>query len=325
MAPRYLLVLAALLITLALFVDMTESQRNSGRSGRRRNSSRRRGNRNGRRGGRRGSRRGNQSADGDSTEGCEEIILPMCRGLLSYQHTKLPNSFNHTTQAEVYQDLEHMWAYMDHPCSVNTRRMLCALYLPKCRGRSRAEGPCRTTCMRAKRKCSDDFQEMFGIQWTEQFSCRGLPRRGCLGPLTETQCTREYPDCIDISSIPVCSGLSFTYGTVPNMFYQCRIEEITTELEYYTPLRESNCHPNLNFLLCGVYTPFCIRAEVPFTFPCREICDQVREACEDDYARLYHNLPWPNKLQCHRYPSSESPGGHRCVMPNEGSTFSGGK
>ncbi|KAH9508078.1 hypothetical protein Btru_052772 [Bulinus truncatus] len=38
------------------------------------------------------------TSDQMAKDGCEEIILPMCKGLVPYTHTKLPNQFNHTTQ-----------------------------------------------------------------------------------------------------------------------------------------------------------------------------------------------------------------------------------
>ena len=35
--------------------------------------------------------------------GVQEIILPMCRGFLDYNQTKLPNQFGHSTQVEIYR------------------------------------------------------------------------------------------------------------------------------------------------------------------------------------------------------------------------------
>lgn len=36
-------------------------------------------------------------------DGVQEIMLPMCRGFLPYNVTRLPNSFGHMTQVEVYR------------------------------------------------------------------------------------------------------------------------------------------------------------------------------------------------------------------------------
>uniref|UniRef100_A0A0B6ZGZ0 FZ domain-containing protein n=1 Tax=Arion vulgaris TaxID=1028688 RepID=A0A0B6ZGZ0_9EUPU len=260
----------------------------------------------------------------NSKLGCEEIYLPMCKGLVPYTHTKLPNRFNHTTQLEVYRELEHLWAYMDHVCSRNIRIQACGTYLPKCNGKLPAQVPCKKTCMLAKKRCAVSLKETMGLNWADKFECKGLPSKNCLRPVKEIKCQYEHTNCVDNSVIPICGNLTFTWGIMPNMFGQCSLEEVNTEIKQFEDLIATNCHLNLKFLLCGVYSPFCIRSDVPFTFPCREICEEIREACAPHYHRLYHDLPWPQKLQCHRYPSSTSTD-NECVMPNEGSTFFGGK
>ena len=37
-----------------------------------------------------------------TTSECEEVLVPMCRGLVDYNFTRLPNRFNHTTQNQVF-------------------------------------------------------------------------------------------------------------------------------------------------------------------------------------------------------------------------------
>ncbi|BFZ25775.1 hypothetical protein BsWGS_28814 [Bradybaena similaris] len=260
---------------------------------------------------------------GDSRSKCEEIYLPMCKGLVPYTQTKLPNQFNHTTQLEVYRHLERLWPYMDQSCSKNVRLLACSTYLPKCHGKQPAQGPCKKTCMQAKKKCADMLKELMGFNWADKFECKGLPARNCVKPVRDTKCLVEHTHCVENSVMPMCGNLTFPWGTLPNMFGQCSVDELKTEMQQFDALVSTNCHLHLKFLICGVYSPFCVRNEVPFTFPCREICEEIRQACEPHYRRLYHQLPWPQKLQCHRYPTSESKD-IQCVMPNEGSTFYGG-
>lgn len=40
---------------------------------------------------------------GVADDSCEEIMVPMCRGLIGYTHTKLPNRFGHKHQRQVYR------------------------------------------------------------------------------------------------------------------------------------------------------------------------------------------------------------------------------
>lgn len=84
----------------------------------------------------------------------------------------------------------------------------------------------------------------------------------------------------------------------------------------FRPLIASNCHAGLRFFLCGLYQPFCVRANIPFALPCRELCEEIKEACEAQYTRRFAGLPWPSKFQCHRYPALNDEN-FRCVMPSD--------
>ncbi|XP_055872749.1 atrial natriuretic peptide-converting enzyme-like [Biomphalaria glabrata] len=265
----------------------------------------------------------NKKATAPALEGCEEIFLPMCKGLVPYTHTKLPNQFNHSTQLEVYRHMEHLWAYMDHSCSRNLRLVACSLYLPKCQGKQPPLGPCKATCVRAKKKCAQPLKDYMALDWDKKFDCTTLPNKRCLKAVKDEECIDEYPTCASNSNIKVCTGLSISQGALPNMFGQCKVDEINMETSQFEKLIATNCHSGLKFLLCGVYSPFCVRnaaTDIPFTFPCKEICEEVRKSCEPHYRKLYHQLPWPNKLQCHRYPSAAS-SDTTCVMPTDPMTF----
>ncbi|KAK3690729.1 hypothetical protein RRG08_061169 [Elysia crispata] len=256
--------------------------------------------------------------------GCEEIYLPMCKGQIPYKHTKLPNQFNHTTQAQVFRKLESLSIYMDNYCSRNLRVLLCSQFLPKCNGRRAPKSPCKSTCLAAKEKCAATLQEMFGIEWDNEFSCEGMSDKRCVGPVKDKKCSNEFPHCTKNRRVHACRGQPFKYGALPNMFGQCHTYDINKQMLQYRSLRRTKCHPQLDFILCGTHTPFCVFDDAPFTFPCKEICQEVRESCEAEYKRLNHNLPWPRKLQCHIYPASDNTQ-QRCVMPNTTMTYTHGR
>ncbi|GFR88258.1 frizzled-5 [Elysia marginata] len=248
--------------------------------------------------------------------GCEEIYLPMCKGQIPYKYTKLPNQFNHTTQAQVFRKLQRLDVYMDNYCSRNLRLLLCSNYVPKCNGRRAPKLPCKSTCLAAKDKCAAQLKQMFDLEWEDQFSCEGMEEKQCIGPVKDRKCPHEFPQCKKNQRVQVCRGLPFKYGALPNMFGQCHAFDINKQLRQFKSLRKTKCHPQLDFMLCGTHSPFCVYDDVPFTFPCREICEEVRASCEAEYKRLNHNLPWPRKLQCHIYPKSDSKE-QRCVMPDD--------
>lgn len=89
---------------------------------------------------------------------CQEVVVPMCRGLVGYTHTRLPNRFGHVTQSEVYRAIERYWPFMDSDCHKNFRLTVCGTFLPKCSTGSTATVlPCRETCFSAKRGCSQKW------------------------------------------------------------------------------------------------------------------------------------------------------------------------
>ncbi|XP_050399430.1 secreted frizzled-related protein 4 [Patella vulgata] len=260
------------------------------------------------------------TTDNSTPVQCETIFLPMCRGLVGYRRTHLPNQFGHTTQMQVYRSLEYLWPFMDIGCSRNFRVLACGMYLPKCPGNTGVEGglkPCKETCRRARR-CRTKMRELQS-EWPTDFNCNTLlPRKSkkCIPPVSERpRCANQHVTC-QRNEHDFCQGLNFPLGMLPNMFLQCSKQDIHRELDEYRVLIDSGCSEHLAFLLCGIYQPFCTRAENPFALPCREICELVKSDCESTYSRLFGGLPWPGKLQCHRYPLSTDEL-WLCAMPGD--------
>ena len=154
-------------------------------------------------------------------------------------------------------------------------------------------------------------------KWPKEFKCKKLPSKKnsdtCIRSVIEPpRGERMNHMFCTPNTLPLCQNMTFTSGSLPNMFRQGSVDEIGQEMEFYRPLIDSACSPQLPFFLCGTYMPFCIRTEDPLAMPCRELCEMVKAECSDDFRRLYGGLPWPQKLQCHLYP--ESSGQRRCVM-----------
>ncbi|XP_046365914.1 uncharacterized protein LOC124141809 [Haliotis rufescens] len=260
----------------------------------------------------------------DTVGGCETVEVPMCKGLVGYNYTRLPNQFNHRTQAEVYWALQPWWPFMDTLCSSNLRILLCGLYLPKCTpGSPRVQLPCRETCRKSKVRCSSDMQRQ-GRPWPRQFRCpQFLPKRTnrCIKPIPEKKkkSQRGHVAC-ERNTLSMCSSIAppFTHGSLPNMFLQGSLDLMELEMQQYKPLIQSGCSQNLRFFLCGVFMPFCVQErmqEIPFLVPCRELCQGVYDSCHEEFTRTRSGLPWPGKLHCHRYPSFTDTYGDNRTIP----------
>ncbi|KAL8562926.1 hypothetical protein ACOMHN_004618 [Nucella lapillus] len=245
---------------------------------------------------------------------CEEVMVPMCRGLVDYSHTRLPNRFNHTTQQQVYWALQPWWPFIDMGCSDNLRTFLCALYLPRCApGELSTDLPCRKTCTKARSRCAA-IVEHHGLQWGDDLDCATLSgskkSRGCVRSRRETnkKRRRQIAEC-QPNPVSMCQNMPYTLGSLPNPFMQSDLDEITVEMQQYSALIESGCSGRLPFLLCGSFMPFCIHGPLrdeAYVVPCREVCQQVRHDCRRQFHDSWGGLPWPAKLHCHRYPSYTS-------------------
>ncbi|XP_059149211.1 frizzled-10-like [Physella acuta] len=255
---------------------------------------------------------------------CEEIQIPMCRGLIKYNSTKLPNKFGHATQSQVYWALQPWWPFADTGCSDNLRNFLCGMYLPRCAGdETEPHYPCRETCKKAKIRCKKAMKEQ-NTNWSEQFKCiQLLPKDShrCVKPERETKKKQNKSNALCQSNkLAMCQTMPYPLGSLPNMFLQADVSEIDAEMQQFQPLMDTGCSKKLRFFLCGVYMPFCIpdphkktkpgtelkkplSNKLPLVVPCRELCQEIFAKCNDEYQLMSQGLPWPAKFHCNRFPS----------------------
>ncbi|XP_010878265.1 frizzled-5 [Esox lucius] len=116
---------------------------------------------------------------------CELITVPMCKGI-GYNHTYMPNQFNHDTQEEVGLEVHQFWPLVRIRCSPDLLFFLCSMYTPICLQDYRKPlPPCRSVCERAKQGCSP-LMIQYGFEWPERMSCEQLPQLGdetlCMDP-----------------------------------------------------------------------------------------------------------------------------------------------
>lgn len=108
---------------------------------------------------------------------CEEITIPMCRGI-GYNLTSFPNEMNHETQEEAGLEVHQFWPLVEIGCSSDLRFFLCSMYTPICLEDYHKPLPvCRSVCERARRGCAPIMQQ-YSFQWPERMACEHLPYHG---------------------------------------------------------------------------------------------------------------------------------------------------
>lgn len=117
------------------------------------------------------------TAGADGKEHCEEITIPMCRGI-GYNYTSVPNMFHHDTQEEAGLEVHQFWPLVEIQCSDDLRFFLCSMYAPICIDDYKGRLPaCRTVCERARAGCAPIMRQ-YGFAWPERMNCEELPNYG---------------------------------------------------------------------------------------------------------------------------------------------------
>ncbi|XP_066484642.1 frizzled-8 [Tiliqua scincoides] len=108
---------------------------------------------------------------------CQEITVPLCRGI-GYNHTYMPNQFNHDTQDEAGLEVHQFWPLVEIQCSADLRFFLCSMYTPIClEDYKKPLPPCRSVCERAKAGCAP-LMRQYGFAWPDRMRCERLPEQG---------------------------------------------------------------------------------------------------------------------------------------------------
>ncbi|CAH2091530.1 unnamed protein product [Euphydryas editha] len=108
---------------------------------------------------------------------CEEITIPMCRGI-GYNLTSFPNALDHDTQEEAGLEVHQYWPLVEIKCSADLKFFLCSVYTPICiEDYAKPLPACRSVCERARAGCAPLMQK-YGFQWPERMACERLPRLG---------------------------------------------------------------------------------------------------------------------------------------------------
>lgn len=108
---------------------------------------------------------------------CEEITIPMCRGI-GYNMTSFPNEMNHETQDEAGLEVHQFWPLVEIKCSPDLKFFLCSMYTPICLEDYHKPLPvCRSVCERARSGCAPIMQQ-YSFEWPERMACEHLPLHG---------------------------------------------------------------------------------------------------------------------------------------------------
>ncbi|XP_068130839.1 secreted frizzled-related protein 1 [Hyperolius riggenbachi] len=109
------------------------------------------------------------------------------------------------------------------------------------------------------------------------------------------------PQCVDIpQDLALCHGVGYSKMVLPNLLDHESMAEVKYQASSWVPLLSKNCHPGTQVFLCSLFSPVCL--EQPL-YPCRWLCEEVRDACEP--VMQYFGYPWPDMLRCEKFPRDD--------------------
>nr|KAG5694624.1 hypothetical protein BaRGS_014719 [Batillaria attramentaria] len=108
----------------------------------------------------------------------------------------------------------------------------------------------------------------------------------------------QRPKCVDIpANLTLCQDIGYDKMTLPNLLQHDSLSEVTQQARSWVPLVNLRCHPDTQVFLCSLFSPVCLDREI---FPCRTLCESVRDNC---LARMKHyGFDWPVMLKCDKFP-----------------------
>jgi len=248
-------------------------------------------------------------------------IAKLCENI-GYNFTQMPNYFKQRNQNDAEHELSQFTRMIQSKCSSVLHVFLCSLYFPPCADDAgRTTPPCRSVCRTARRDC-EPWIKRSGFKWPYKFECSSFPdpsESACVGEDGSiTQVETKMPKECQPLKVSMCKGLGYSYVTMPNFFRDRTQREAELRIEEFSPLVKINCSPTLQFFLCLLYVPPCVINMVWKIPPCREVCEEARRGCEP--VMLGIGFPWPEIMNCTRFPTYGRKGSGFCLKPKAKTT-----
>ena len=235
---------------------------------------------------------------------CEPVLSEICGE--RYNRTIFPNKVNKfSTERDANKEFESfpIQSLSLQSCSSMLITFLCSYYFPPCLKDLGCEGvgPCVTLCEQVRAGCEPLLLE-HNYTWPDSLNCSKFPTLKDADPYcipATPPVTVAVESCEKVKQ-PICAALDPKYMTrFPN---KDLITQAEADIQFNTfvPALSSNCSSMLKVLLCTSHYPICADGSIQI-YPCRHMCEQVRQSCEPFLLR--QNASWPTFLNCSNFPN----------------------
>ncbi|KAM8976648.1 secreted frizzled-related protein 2-like [Pelodytes ibericus] len=138
--------------------------------------------------------------------------------------------------------------------------------------------------------------------------CHLLPAQSF--PFILTQLSTRKSSCKAIpSSMNLCHAVGYSEMRLPNLLGHDTMKEVLQQAGSWVPLLTKQCHADTKKFLCSLFAPVCLSDLEEAVYPCRSLCEAVRDGCTPVMAAF--GFPWPEMFNCTQFPL----GYELCVPP----------
>lgn len=109
------------------------------------------------------------------------------------------------------------------------------------------------------------------------------------------------PQCVDIpADLRLCHNVGYKKMVLPNLLEHETMAEVKQQASSWVPLLNKNCHIGTQVFLCSLFAPVCLDRPI---YPCRWLCEAVRDSCEP--VMQFFGFYWPEMLKCDKFPEGD--------------------
>nr|XP_020732018.1 secreted frizzled-related protein 1 [Odocoileus virginianus texanus] len=109
------------------------------------------------------------------------------------------------------------------------------------------------------------------------------------------------PQCVDIpADLRLCHNVGYKRMVLPNLLEHETMAEVKQQASSWVPLLNKNCHIGTQVFLCSLFAPVCLDRPI---YPCRWLCEAVRDSCEP--VMQFFGFYWPEMLKCDKFPEGD--------------------
>ncbi|CAD5220040.1 unnamed protein product [Bursaphelenchus okinawaensis] len=122
--------------------------------------------------------------------------------------------------------------------------------------------------------------------------------------------TSDGPRCVPIpTNFTLCHGMQYSTMRLPTLLEHDTVAEAIQQSDAWNSLLRLHCHPETKLFLCSLFAPVCLPEVDKIIYPCKSLCEKVKQGCEPRMKQ--YGFDWPDMMKCSKFPEDND----MCIKP----------